>query len=76
MLFVVHDPGKGKSRLFADFQIQRFSFRLEIKAQPKAKATGLRGIDLRSALFDRLVGKGQQRLREDDSQRPGSLEVD
>jgi hypothetical protein len=38
MLLVAHDPGKGKSRRLADFQIQRFSFRFWIKAQPKAKA--------------------------------------
>jgi hypothetical protein len=38
MLFVAHDPGK-ELRLLADFQIQRFCFRLVIKAQPKAKAT-------------------------------------
>jgi hypothetical protein len=42
MLLVAHDPGKGNSRLLAGFQIQRFDFRFWIKAQPKAKATGLR----------------------------------
>jgi hypothetical protein len=39
MPLAAHDPGKGNSRLSADFQIQRFSFRFRIKAQPKAKAT-------------------------------------
>jgi hypothetical protein len=39
MLFVAHDPGNGNSRLLAGFQMQRFSFRFRIKAQPKAKAT-------------------------------------
>jgi hypothetical protein len=43
MLLVVRDPGKGNPRLSADFQIQRFSFRFRIKAQPKAKATMING---------------------------------
>jgi hypothetical protein len=37
MLFMVHDPGKGNSRLLAEFQIQQFSFRFGLNHNQKRK---------------------------------------